>query len=357
MNLDRSTRPDSFVTGVVPRLLLSHRQLERTGSQPAVMNSSLALQSQPIALELHRLLRDLDPSRYRTELEAAVRNRIEEMAQKFRTISERSQATESDDLPSTLAHVAAVLCEEVPPAELPADKLSEAWANYRKRVGQAYESLSLRLRARQVELPSLRPTNYARSLVHVCCGLSSLLLLEYVLSPSQRAILPTTFALFFWFLETLRRVSSNANRFLMWVFSKIAHPREAHHVNSSTWYGTSLALLGLLFPMPLCAVAVATVALADPAASLVGRRYGRTKLVGQRSLEGTATFAVVATLVGFTTLRIWHHAEFSPLRALGIALAAGVGAALTELFSSKVDDNLSVPMASASIGYLVLYLT
>ncbi|MBM4359275.1 MAG: hypothetical protein FJ096_14330 [Deltaproteobacteria bacterium] len=320
------------------------------------MESNLAIQSQPLAIELHRLLRDLDPSRFRDDLEARVRLRITEISDKFRRISERAPASDADDLPSALAHVADVLASDVPEPALPAEKLAEAWTDYRKRLGIAYESLSLRLRARQVDLPSLRPTNYTRSLVHVGCGVSSLLLIEYLLDDRQRVIVPVSFALFFWFLETLRRVSATANRFLMWVFRTIAHPREAHHVNSSTWYGTSLALLGLLFPLPICALAVATVAFADPAASLVGRRWGRTKLVGQRSLEGTSAFALVATVVGFAALMIWHRAEFSPARALVVALCAGVGSAITELVSGKVDDNLSVPLSAATVTWLTLHL-
>jgi dolichol kinase len=302
------------------------------------------------------LLRDLDPSRYREDLEARVRGRIAEMSDKFRRISERAASNEADDLPSTLAHVADVLTSDVPEPALPAEKLAEAWTAYRKRLGDAYESLSQRLRARQVELPSLRPTNYTRSLVHVGCGVSSLLLIEYVFDDRMRAVIPVSFALFFWFLETLRRFSATANRFLMWVFRTIAHPREAHHVNSSTWYGTSLAVLGLLFPLPVCAVAVATVAFADPSASLVGRRWGRTKLVGQRSLEGTATFALVATLVGFGALMVWHRAAIAPGRALLVAAVAGVGSAMAELFSGKLDDNLSVPLSSAALAWATLQL-
>lgn len=320
------------------------------------MDTTLAIQSQPVALELHRLLRDLDPSRFRSDIEAALRARISDIADKFRRISERNQASDADDLPSTLAHLAEVLSAELPATELPAEKLTEAWAAYRKRVGAAYEALSLRLRAREVELPSLRPTNYARSLVHVFCGVTSLLIVEYLLDARLRARVPVAFALFFWFLEGLRRVSPRANRVLMAAFSRIAHPREAYQPNSSSWYGTSLALLGLFFPLPLCAVAIAIVGFADPAASLVGRRYGRTKLVGQRSLEGTVTFALVATLVGFVALRLWHASEFSVTRALAVATTAGVAGALAELFSSKIDDNLSVPMAAATFGAVASWL-
>ena len=320
------------------------------------MDTNLAFRSQPIAIELHRLLRDLDPSRFRADIESRARARILDIAEKFRAASERGSASEVDDLHSTLAHVAQVLSSDVPEPALPEDKLAEAWSDYRKRLGEAYESLGQRLRARRVEVPSLRPTNYTRSLVHVGSGVGSLLLIEYVLDDRTRAIVPVAFASFFWFLEISRRLSTSANRFLMWIFKSIAHPREAHHVNSSTWYGTSLALLGLIYPLPLCALAVATVAFADPSASLVGRKWGRTKLVGQRSLEGTSAFAVVATAVGWLSLMIWHGNEFTAGRAFVVACAAGVGSAIAELMSGKLDDNLSVPLAAATIGWAAMHV-
>ncbi|HHH11716.1 MAG TPA: hypothetical protein ENK23_06555, partial [Sorangium sp.] len=43
------------------------------------MSASVALQSKPLALEIHQLLRDLDPSRWRLELEAVVRQRARQL--------------------------------------------------------------------------------------------------------------------------------------------------------------------------------------------------------------------------------------------------------------------------------------
>lgn len=313
--------------------------------------STLAARTQPIAIELHGLLRDLDRSRFRADIEAAARRRIAEVAQ---AIQRMLQVPEADDpvLTSALTDVAQVLDEKVPREQ----GASEAWTSFRKQLGAAYESLSQRLRARSIATPSLRPTNYTRSVVHALTGISCIVLVQYILDDRWRAIVPCTFALTFWLLETLRRVSERANRALMWVFRHIAHPREAHHVNSSTWYGTALALLGLLFPRSMCTLAIAVIAFADPAASLVGRRFGRIKLVGERSLEGTVAFTAVAMLAGFASLMLWH-AGMTSGRALTIAACAGVASAVAELLSRRVDDNFSVPLVAGSVGWLVLALS
>ena len=169
------------------------------------------------------------------------------------------------------------------------------------------------------------------------------------------AIVPVVFATTFWGMEIWRRLSDRANDVMMWIFKKVAHPHEAHHVNSSTWYGTALAILGLTSPLVLCSVAVIVLGFADPAAAFMGRRFGRTKLVNGRTLEGSLTFAVVGTLAAFAAMMLWH-AELGWGAALIIAGAAAVSAALAELFSRRVDDNMSVPLAAAAGGWIALQL-
>ncbi len=322
------------------------------------MSQALAVNSKPIALELHQLLRDIDPVRWRDGIEIRLRDRIATIASAVARIlgsSSHVDALEPAPLIERLQQLDHLLRDRVPEADLSTAEAPSAWANYRKQLGQAYESLSASLKAWSIQLPSLRPTNHTRSLVHVLTGIICLFLLEVVLSPRMRAIVPVVFATTFWGLEIWRRFSDRANDVLMWIFKKIAHPHEAHHVNSSTWYGTALAILGLTCPLVCCSIAVVVLGFADPAAAYVGRRYGKTKLVNGRSLEGSLTFAAVGTLVAFATIVIFH-AQLGWSAALIIAASAAAPAAAAELFSRRVDDNMSVPLAAAAGGWIALQL-
>jgi dolichol kinase len=84
----------------------------------------------------------------------------------------------------------------------------------------------------------------------------------------------------------------------------------------------------------------------------VGRRYGSTKLVNGRSLEGTMAYAVVAFLGSLAVLAAWHG-EVPPSLGLLAAAVAAVTGALAELFSKRVDDNFAVPVAVALMVGLV----
>jgi dolichol kinase len=200
-----------------------------------------------------------------------------------------------------------------------------------------------------------RPANFARSLFHVFSAVVGLLLVEYCPWWVVVAV-PVTLASVFWFLEFMRRQSERWNEALMRFFAPVAHPHEREHVNSSTWYATALSLLSLTGSPIAFAAGVMTLGVGDPCAAIVGRRFGRIKLVNNRTLEGTLTFAAVAFVTVFAVLMVWHT-ELSFEQMLVVSLTASVTGALTELFSRRVDDNLSIPVVTGAVVWAVLALT
>ena len=71
-------------------------------------------------------------------------------------------------------------------------------------------------------------------------------------------------------------------------------------------------------------------------------RFGRTPLVGPRTLEGSLGYMTGALAAG----GILH--EFVPFPAAYLAIGA-VAAAAIELFSRDIDDNLTVGLLSGAI--------
>jgi dolichol kinase len=147
-------------------------------------------------------------------------------------------------------------------------------------------------------------------------------------------------------MEWSRRRSPAVNAKLMALFAPVAHPHERHGINSATFYVTALLLLGLFAPQRAAEVGVVVLGLADPAAGLIGRRFGRTRLRANRSLEGTLGFVVVGALAAAGWLAL-VHAPALPVLAV-LAVVAGVSGALTELASTRLDDNFTIPVAVAA---------
>ena len=98
---------------------------------------------------------------------------------------------------------------------------------------------------------------------------------------------------------------------------------------------------------------VVCVGMGDAAASLIGRRYGRTKWywAGGKSLEGSLAFAMAVT-VGLMFSYFWLRAgdwvrwddNFDPFRALVKCVIAGSGASLLESVLTAANDNVVVPI-------------
>lgn len=317
------------------------------------MYLSLALDSRPLALELYRFLRDLDPARWRDHMAEPLLQRVARLRAQVSARLERAEqnvqegAVRGSMLRNALTELSRLLGEAAPSAGLAVSELRDAWMAYRARLMEAYDELVTALRTYAVHVPDMRPTNHARNIFHVATAALSMVLLEFVLPLPMLALLAGGFAAVAWSLEISRRFIPSVNVFCMWIFSKVAHPHEHHRVNSATWYATALLLLALTGSHMLGAVALVILGLSDPAASLVGRRWGRRVLINGRTLEGTATFIAVGTVAALAVLLLWHPPG-GWVAPIALAFGAAVSGGLAELVCRRVDDNLVVPLAAAA---------
>ncbi len=309
------------------------------------MTHSLALDAHPLAQELHQLLREIDPARWKDSLEARARERLASIRDRLSTALEREQG--DTHLRERLQELAAKL-EVIPDGK-------RAWQEFRTSVAPAYEHLAVSLKGFDIHVPSLRPTNYLRNLYHFLNGAGVVALVHFLLTPTTMLYVAGGFFTAAWSLEAIRRISPRANEIILIPWKRLSHPHERFRVNSATWFTTAMLFLALMGDTTVACVAVAVLAVGDPMAALVGRRWGRTKLLHGRTLEGTMAFAVTGTLAALLTLSFAAPA-LALWPALGVAAASATTAAVAELVSRRVDDNLSIPVSAAVAAITVLGL-
>lgn len=125
------------------------------------------------------------------------------------------------------------------------------------------------------------------------------------------------------------------------LFRWFASPRELARIASSTWYVVGVVILCLFFPPNVWVPAVLVLALGDPAAAYVGRRWGKRKLGGGTVLGSTAFYVVTAAVL----------ASFCSLpQALTIAACVTAVEALPRFV---VDDNVTIPISAAAFLWLL----
>ena len=328
------------------------------------MTSAPVLAARPVAIEIHALLRELDPAAWRADAGKALRVRIEEIEGHLTalraSLEERLAAAPSDETLARLREQLATLDEllraRIADLGRRADQGREEWMAFRATLGPAYEQLALVLRAEAVHVPSLRPTNYRRNAMHIAFSFFAFGVIQLLPSALAMIGIAGAFVAYGWAVEILRRRNPAINARIMKFYGPVAHDHEWHRVNSATWYATALLLLALTGSHLVCSIGVVVLGLGDPAAALFGRRFGKTKLINGRSLEGSLAFVVVATLSTAGMLLAFRD-DVTVATGFGLAATGAVAGAVAELLSRRIDDNFTIPLAAgiaAWIGSLIL---
>lgn len=313
------------------------------------MTSPSILESRDLALELHRAFSELDRGLPFGAGRRRVQRVTERLAELGRRIAAWLETTHAERESEALASVG--FWREVHRALAVIEPSSgldrSALVALRTRVQPSYEAIVRSLAEKRLSVPSLRPTNYARNALHVASAVSGIVALETVPNWTWATGIALGVALVGWTMELTRRRSASVNRFCMRLFGPTAHPHEAHGVNSATWYATSVVLLSLTQALVPCLVALCVLGVGDPAAAIVGRRFGRFELAHGRTVEGTLAFVLAGAGTAFAYLLAMHEEIPWPL-ALTAALGGALAGAVAEVTSRRVDDNLSIPLAACA---------
>lgn len=141
--------------------------------------------------------------------------------------------------------------------------------------------------------------------------------------------------------------------FMMRFFGKVLRKNELQGgMTASTIVVASAAFTILIFRVEIAVVALLYLSLGDSAAALVGKHFGRIKLVGERTLEGS--LAAFNTCLAVSLVALWASPEFG-WKFTPITLVVGsLVATLSELFYLPLDDNFRIPVFAGLAMELVL---
>ena len=140
-------------------------------------------------------------------------------------------------------------------------------------------------------------------------------------------------------LDLARLAAPRLNLRFYRLFRSLFWPREAGGVASSTWYMVGILVVVILFPLEAVVPAIWVLALADPAASYIGRRRGRRPL-GAGTWEGLAAFVLVAGAI------------LSAAVKLPVVLLTALLAGLVGIVPWRVDENLAIPLVVSGVLWL-----
>ena len=303
---------------------------------------ALVLGGQTVVEELYEVLRALDPAHLKERAEQELREKLSDIHVRIERLKAESAAlgAAQQALHERLDELSELLA---------VDRVKMDLDEFRAAAIPVYEQLAAALKPLDIHVPVLRPTNYGRKVFHTLNALLAVGLVEWFLSPAGMLWVSVGFAVLAVTLEVTRRVWPVWNGVLMRVLGKMAHPHEAHRVNSATWFCLALLIVGPMGDKAVAALAIGVLGVGDTAAALVGRKWGRRLLINGRTLEGTAAFFVASLLTGVGLLFAFHP-EIPAQGIWLLAVCAAFVGAVVELFSRKIDDNFSI---TASVAIVV----
>lgn len=185
-----------------------------------------------------------------------------------------------------------------------------------------------------------------RKLYHLLGGLG-LLSLYYQFGRVQALWTYTILAGVVLVVELVRLRSPSFNELAFRRFGAFLRTSERSTLTGTVPYILGIGLSLLLYRTEIATAAVCFLACGDVAATTIGERYGKTKISGKKSLEGTAAFFLAALAAGALLVPLGSHLPYGLITA-GAAIAAAV-----ELLPLPFNDNLVIPLAAGGAMTLI----
>jgi dolichol kinase len=193
-----------------------------------------------------------------------------------------------------------------------------------------------------------------RRLFHMLTGLCIVIIYHLTLSHQRAVFFLGLAASTLYLFEQLR---INYPEFSGW-FNRFSHVfyRAEEQLKESAMipYLMGVLLTMISFPKEISLVAIMTLAVADPMSAIIGIRFGRIKVTKEKSLEGSLAFFVSVLLSSVWILLFLYQ---YPLKyVVGISLMTALFISIFELIPLRLDDNLTLPIVTALILKLNIWL-
>lgn len=182
-----------------------------------------------------------------------------------------------------------------------------------------------------------------RQLAHLS-GLAFVAAAQYLDWLTAAAMFFAIGAFFFFYAEYVKRTKP-ALGFRNFVFK--FEKRKGRNFSGAFWFYIGAGLGFILFPLNIASAAAAILAVGDSFSTLIGVHFGKHKIVGKKSLEGSLAFLFGSFLISLVFVK--------PV----IGLIGSVIAMLVELFTPHktnlknyhwvFDDNLLIPIISGIV--------
>ncbi len=215
----------------------------------------------------------------------------------------------------------------------------------KEKQNQSLEFHSMQLKGRGEQ-------HLKRKIWHVC-GVSTMALI-YTYFGKQFSFQFLVPLILIWVpLDLLRQKYPRLNTIVLKTFSWVMRENEYKQLSGMSYLFVAGFVL-LFFPAPIVILSLLFLAFADPIASYFGIRYGKDRIVGHKTLQGTSAGFVVCTIIA----AIYYYQNNIMIERIYIVspLSGLIGASSELIPVGKLDDNFTFPVLCALFLSVLFYL-
>ncbi len=155
-------------------------------------------------------------------------------------------------------------------------------------------------------------------------------------------------------LDLARNSNEFVNKWVLKIFGPLMRDSEERDWAGTTHLTTGVMIVAWIFDREVVSLTLLFLAFVDPIASFFGILFGKIKLIGQKSLAGFVA-AFVACFIASLFFMNFGISKSVPVITISF-LCAIIGAFSELLPIGKLDDNLTLPVLSASGVSCIFYL-
>ena len=199
-----------------------------------------------------------------------------------------------------------------------------------------------------MKLKTKQDLHLMRRIWHASWGFTYPFLYFYYFTQKQFLILIGIIIVFYLILEVIRLKNPPLHKKMVHPYKELLRESELRGINAGLYYNLSIFVAVLIFPKNIALLSALYIGFADPMAAIFGTIWGKKsiQLLPGKSLIGSLAAFFTCFMITILFLRN-TPLLFSQLFC--ISLIGGAAGSLAELFSFKIDDNLTIPIVSGSI--------
>ena len=144
--------------------------------------------------------------------------------------------------------------------------------------------------------------------------------------------------------DLLRKRLFFLQNFVLIVFGQFMRRQELHNLSSMSWLLLGSFITMVLFPADVVTLSLLMLAIGDPICNIIGIKYGKDKLIGAKSFQGTIAGFIACTIVSAVYFKL---IDIMTSKLLLVSVFSGLIGAFAEVIPINLDDNIIIPVVSS----------